>query len=355
VYDRLSEPPSPTDETVWGDTARFYLIGIGGRGLTSLQRYGVFEDVVKVSTNVPGRKDWTPQSEEGMERILTDRKFTPMVLPRDKLVSVLHQHIVDNYSTRVDLNYGYQVRPQDFSAGDDGTSVVVQIAKMGADEQSWTDVSANLVIAADGSARTFANQMEQEDRANGVANPFFVTRYEDDNKRIYKSMPFRIPSDWRKDMNYSVRSKGDRVTFDALPANDKGDYVGVLLLGSDDEMAQANMDPDKFQEFLDEVIPQFSRLFDRETIETTAKLPPSFLPCFRYVGPRLHQGKRTVLLGDCAHTVKPYFGMGANSALEDVKVRIIVDYVVIVSCSRAPVVTVLTEFSSAPLAAWREH
>jgi 2-polyprenyl-6-methoxyphenol hydroxylase-like FAD-dependent oxidoreductase len=86
-------------------------------------------------------------------------------------------------------------------------------------------------------------------------------------------------------------------------------------------MAQANLDSDKFLEFLDEVIPQFSRLFDRETIETIAKQPPSFLPRFRYVGPRLYQGKRTVLLGDCAHTVKPYFGMGANSALEDVKVR----------------------------------
>jgi len=34
----------------------------------------------------------------------------------------------------------------------------------------------------------------------------------------------------------------------------------------------------------------------------------------------LHQGDRTVILGDCAHTVKPYFGLGANSALEDVSI-----------------------------------
>ena len=30
----------------------------------------------------------------------------------------------------------------------------------------------------------------------------------------------------------------------------------------------------------------------------------------RYVGPALHQGGSTVLLGDAIHTVKPYFGLG---------------------------------------------
>ena len=31
-------------------------------------------------------------------------------------------------------------------------------------------------------------------------------------------------------------------------------------------------------------------------------------------------GSRTVILGDAAHTVKPYYGLGANTALEDVQV-----------------------------------
>lgn len=32
LYDRLPKPFSPTDETVWNDVAKFYLIGLGGRG-----------------------------------------------------------------------------------------------------------------------------------------------------------------------------------------------------------------------------------------------------------------------------------------------------------------------------------
>lgn len=39
---------------------------------------------------------------------------------------------------------------------------------------------------------------------------------------------------------------------------------------------------------------------------------------FMYAGPRIYQGQSTVLLGDSVHTVKPYFGLGVNSAWEDV-------------------------------------
>jgi hypothetical protein len=70
---------------------------------------------------------------------------------------------------------------------------------------------------------------------------------------------------------------------------------------------------------MDESMPQFSDLLSDETIAAVAQKPVSYLPKFRYVGPRQHEGNSCVILGDCAHTVKPYFGLGANSALEDVE------------------------------------
>lgn len=149
--------------------------------------------------------------------------------------------------------------------------------------------------------------------------PFQVVRYPDDNQRIYKTVPMKIPSDWRPDLNYSARTAEGRINFDALPANTKGDFCGVLLLKKGDPMAQANTDPAALRELLDEALPQFSALLDDETIAAVAQKPVSYLPGFRYVGPRLHEGNSCVILGDCAHTVKPYFGLGANSALEDVE------------------------------------
>ena len=263
-----------------------------------------------------GRKDWAPGSDEAVERIFEGRKFTTQVLPRDKLVSVLYKHVVDNYSKQVDLNYGYEVRPINFGDSESNAAVVEVFKCRGESEQelectveSLTRVSAGLVIAADGTARTIANEMEEYDRkARMKMNPimrlfssrqFKVTRYEDDNQRIYKTIPIKLPPGWRPDLNYSARSKGARVNIDALPANGNGEYCGVLLLRKDDELAQPDVDPKKLRAELDALLPMFSAIMDDDVVSQVAKKPPSFLPAFRFVGPRLNQGDYTVILGDC--------------------------------------------------------
>lgn len=188
-------------------------------------------------------------------------------------------------------------------------------------------VSANLLIGADGSARTIANFMESLDESANVKNPilkifrkrkrFKVTRYVDDNQRVYKTIPIQLPPGWRYDLNYSARTNGSNLNLDALPSNRFGSYCAVLLFKAGDPLAVANCDPGALRKKLDECMPQFSNLIDENTLQMVAKKGPSYLPSFRYAGPRLHQG-RAVIIGDCAHTVKPYFGLGANTALEDV-------------------------------------
>jgi kynurenine 3-monooxygenase len=86
-----------------------------------------------------------------------------------------------------------------------------------------------------------------------------------------------------------------------------------------DELAAANVDPAMLRAFFDDEFPQFSALIDDEVIAQVAAKSSSFLPGFRYAGPRLNMGKRTLVLGDAAHTVKPYYGLGANSAMEDIR------------------------------------
>lgn len=353
LYDRLSAPPDADDESIWdNDVAKFYLIGLGGRGQSALQEFGAWEGVVKDRcVSVVGRRDWQPGDLEGTERIFTtaEKRVPTEVLARDKLVGVLHQHILDKYKGRIELNYGYEVHPLDFNH-DNGKSVLIEIAqcksdlgrlnpskvKTSVENQEDTLCSTEdaqllnvgLLVAADGTVRTVANAMEREDQKRFdslnpiqklfAPRPFRVKRYEDDNQRVYKSFPIDVPKDWRFDLNYSARAK--RATFDALPANRKGNYCGLLLLKKDDPLAKENNDPKELRAMLDESFPYFSKLIDDDTMATVAKKPVSYLPSFRYAGPRLFQGNSCVILGDCVHTVKPYFGLGANSALEDVRI-----------------------------------
>ena len=326
LYDRFPAPYSPTDETVWNEVAKFYLIGLGGRGQTALGKFGVWDSVEAVSTAVVGRKDWAPGSEEGVERIFegrNKRKFTTQVLPRDKLVAVLHQYIVENYSKTIELNHGYEVVPVSLDGSDDtkNDSLVDIFQCQGREEknvecqtEATERISTGLLIAADGTSRTVANYMEETDRKEResmnpikkifAGKPFRVTRYEDDNRRVYKTVPMKVPKDWRPDLNYSARSQKGGMNIDALPANREGNYCGVLLLKEDDPMAQANVKPETLRGFLDEKLPQFSAFLDDETVAQVAEKSPSYLPSFRFVGPRLNQGDHTLILGDCAHTVK---------------------------------------------------
>lgn len=336
LFDRLPKPFSPTDETVWNDVAKFYLIGLGGRGQTALDKFGVWDPVRDVCTAVVGRKDWAPESDEGVERIFEGRKFMTQVLPRDKLVAVLYQHIVENFSSdQIELNHGFEVVP--VSESKEGSALVDIFKCQGEEEvdvecqiEATQRISTKLLIAADGTARTVANYMEENDRNERKAmnpikrmfagKPFTVTRYTDDNRRVYKTIPMKLPEGWRPDLNYSARSQKGGMNIDALPANRHGNYCGVLLLKEEDPMAQENVDPTELRGFLDKLLPQFSSFLDDDVVAQVAKKPPSYLPSFRFVGPRLNQGDHTLILGDCAHTVKPYFGLGANSALEDVAI-----------------------------------
>jgi len=196
------------------------------------------------------------------------------------------------------------------------------------DVESFQISQTKLLIAADGSARTVANAIERHDADRRSSlnplvrpfapKPFKVTRYVDDNPRVYKSVPICLPSDWPCDLNYSARQS--RINLEALPSDDKGNLCALLLMKPEEEFAQPNVDPDKLRAYFDEELPQFGALISDIEMALLAKKPASALPAFRFAGPRLNCEKRTLVLGDAAHTVKPYYGLGANSALEDVQI-----------------------------------
>jgi kynurenine 3-monooxygenase len=343
VYDRLDPPPAPDNIVYSTNVSKYYLLGLGHRGQSALKYFNVWDDVEKASVAVLGRRDWSPgkMGEDESKITMSNKEVTSRVLARDKLVAVLKKVIETRYNDVIELKYGYQVDPISFggeTASDttteeegSGPPVQLQVSQCTPVEPSKSDieecsiedaqprkVTTEFLIGADGAARTIANAMETNDeeyrRQTSLFKklfgkkqlPFRVTRYEDDNKRVYKSIPIKFPSHWPHNLNYSARSENSRGTFEALPSDANGNYCALLLLQPDDVLASANCDPTVLRKFFDEQFPQFSKLLDDSVMEDVAQKGASTLPSFRFAGPRHHEGARTVILGDCVHTVKPY-------------------------------------------------
>ena len=332
VLDRLPPPEGAQDEKVWSDAARHYLVGLGGRGQRAVDSIGCWDNVVEpLCSTCVGRKDWSPGSgvDEGVQRIFTDRPYLTRVIPRDRMVACLYEYVKSTYSDAIEIQHGVEVEAVEWSnEGDDRSEVAILKCKpcaAGADDDECAATTepferrTTLLIGADGTRRTIANAMEADDAMRGRfgLRKFKVKRFEDTSVRVYKTVPLEFPADWRRDINYSCRTK--TVNFDALPTLD-GKYCGVLLIKPDDVAAQSLPDVAAAREYMDSTLPMFSPAISDDALSQIIAKPPSRLPVFRYVGPRLHRGTSTALLGDAIHTVKPYFGLGVNSAFEDVSV-----------------------------------
>ena len=320
----------PLSSVTTKEEERLYLLEIGFRGQTVMTQLGVMDDFMDNSVPVYGRRDWAPGKGHTDGTIsYSNKTVTSRILSREQLIHTISHHFITNYPMdNVDIYYGHQVSITEFDTKDTPT-VQVQITKCTSTSNNNEEevecnveddtrlVRTSLLIGADGSAWTIANAMEEQDklRKQNIKNPwkrwryqpFQVTRYEDDNRKIFKSVTIQLPSDWPNQLNYSAQPSDSCITLEALPFNDKGKMCALLLMKPTDDFAQANANEEEFATFLQKEFPQFYNLIKREELNAIAKKPSSSLPAFQYVSPKLHVGKCTVILGDSAHTVKPYY------------------------------------------------
>ena len=216
VFDRLPAPPSLDDE-VWSDTARFYLIGIGGRGREALKAIGSWDAIEPYTAPVRGRKDWSPGAgiDGGVETIRADRPPTN-VIQRDRLVACLLAEarslgVVVRHETDVTgVRWEGETAVLSLSpCGEECAAEEAEAAGAGAEAARTEEVAAPFLVASDGARRTVALGMEAEDAARRWAPPwdrFRIVKYADTSVRVYKTVPFRPPADWRGDINYSART-----------------------------------------------------------------------------------------------------------------------------------------------------
>jgi 2-polyprenyl-6-methoxyphenol hydroxylase-like FAD-dependent oxidoreductase len=323
VFDKLDEPLAP-DSPDWVDLVsptflRSYNIGISGRGQKVLRALGVMDKIENFAADVTGRKDWSPESpiDSPREVIYTGVKsYTTRVIQRDRLASVLLRELRTNdaFNKVVTIHYGSSVSRVDFptSASKTRSSALLHITSKSSVGELVLETP--LVIGADGTASALRDAMETSSRGK-----VWVRRFEDKNVRVYRTIPLHFPPNndkWKGFLNYSVRTKND-INIDALPTKG-GPMLGVVLYRPWDERITGLKTLADAKKFFRDVLPQFTEVLKDEDLERFAKKEDSKLPRFSFAGGRLEHAGVACLVGDACHTVKPYFGLGVNSAFEDV-------------------------------------
>jgi 2-polyprenyl-6-methoxyphenol hydroxylase-like FAD-dependent oxidoreductase len=308
LVDKRAPPPDPRARE-WAEAPeRSYNLGLTDRGQRTLEALGVLDAVRRYSAPVLGRQGW---AKDGAPKVTLKqgRKYTPQCIQRDRLTSVLLE--AAQAHPAISCSHETEVSRVEWEA--DGPAVT--LAEKGV--ASGPTLRPALLVGADGCNSAVAE-------AVAAAGEAEVVKFEDNNVRRYKTLPVDFdlhpdPASWRRDLNLSASSAdGAGVALEVLPTVE-GKGVGVALFRPGNEAIREADTPEKARAMLEVNFPLFKDLFSDRAMASFAEQREQKLPGFSYVANSLH-GDRTALLGDAIHCVKPYFGMGVNSAFEDVSV-----------------------------------
>ena len=295
VYEQSVELPKPNDLHNWGRfiSDRSYILGLGGRGQKTLEFLGADERVKWYTKEVLGRIDWGPGAKAPVQTIYKDRSYNTHCIERDRLSSCLLEEIKEKYPAQVNTHYGVKCQNVEWiNFGTPDEECIVSLVK----DRVIKEVSTKLLLGTDGSHSVIREAFVRRD-------PMFqVAHFEDDNKRVYRSVPINFPLRWRSDINYSARSKSG-ILFDALPSK-SGPYLGVVIYRPDNPDVKSIVSAQDARAFFNRELPMISPYISDEDCFSFAVKSDSNFPTFQYVSPILHVGRTACLLGDSIHTVK---------------------------------------------------
>jgi len=339
LYDSRPPPPAASDPS-WAVGERSYQLGLNGRGQRALRQFECMGRIDPYAARVNGRLSLVAGSAPSETRLKppgtpgAEKSYVTRVLQRDRLQAALLEEVLERYSRTISVRYGTACAGLDLSGpkpllllcqAADGMKRDGEISESdGCTVRSVEELSAayDLVVGADGVRSAVREALEA--RAGSSTR---TVRFEDNNRRLYKTVTLH-PEDVAgtpSDLNWGARNVSLSLGFDALPTAE-GPMVGVVLAqpGTAGYTALEKVtDVEKARSFFDECLPGLSPYLREDDLSRFAARPISRLPSFQLVEGDIHtvtDEGGVVLLGDAIKTVKPYFGQGANSALDDVLV-----------------------------------
>ncbi|HCW09027.1 MAG TPA: kynurenine 3-monooxygenase [Cytophagales bacterium] len=278
------------------DTGRSINLALSNRGLRALHEVGLEDEIKKAAIPMHGRTMHDRQGKLTFQPYGKEGQFINSI-SRSNLNIVL---INKAESLGVNFLFDQRIASVDFEK----TEIIFQHTSSSIQHQSF-----DAIIGADGAFSAVRGAMQITDRFNY-----------DQNYIAHGYKELHIPADAKGNFQLEKNSlhiwPRESFMLIALP-NPDGSFTCTLFFPFEGNVSFNSLQTKKeVENFLKETFPDAFALMENP-IATFMSVPPSSLvtvKCFPWTK------NKTVVIGDAAHAIVPFFGQGMNAGFEDCRI-----------------------------------
>lgn len=278
------------------DRGRSINLALSNRGIRALDEVGLAEEIKKVAIPMHGRTMHDRQSQLTFQPYGKQGQFINSV-SRSNLNIVLMDKAE---SLGVSFYFDQRIASVDFEK----TELAFQYQESGIQHQAF-----DAIMGADGAFSAVRGSMQITDRFD-YAQDYIAHGY----KELH--IPADATGNFRLEKNSLHIWPRESFMLIALP-NPDGSFTCTLFFPYDGPLSFNSLKTEKeIGEFLKQTFPDAFTLMPK-AIQDFASVPASSLvtiKCFPWIR------NKTLLIGDAAHAIVPFFGQGMNAGFEDCRI-----------------------------------
>lgn len=275
---------------------RSFNLVLSQRGLLALRKVGIEDEILRLTTRMPGRIIHTAEGQEHYQPYGAGERDCLYAISRASLNRALLS--IAERSGDVTIHFSHRCLDYDVEA---------RKLKIRQKDGSDLEVKTERVFGTDGSSSAIRDRLTQLTGAEHVRE---IAEYG------YKELFIPATAEGRHAMEphaFHVWPRGKYVM--TAQTNIDGSFSGALFLPTEGDVSFSSITSESIREFFEHNFPDLVPLMP-DLVDDYQRNPVGSLCTVRC--PNWYYQDKIVLLGDAAHAVVPFYGQGLNCGFEDV-------------------------------------